>query len=294
MNYKSLNVDIRNKVAHIQLSRPESFNSQNADFWGEFSHVLQEINDQASARVILISSTGTHFSAGMDLAFFGDVLGNQDVSGRYGEKLRRMVLELQGIISLLEQIRMPVLVAIQGGCIGGAVDLVTACDSRYCTNDAYFCVKETDIGMAADLGTLQRLPKVMSQGLARELVYTARKMHAKEAMVSGLVNRVFENQDSMIEGVLDIAEQIASKSPLAVTGCKEMLNYARDHSVVDSLNHIATWQAGMFQGSDILKSFSAQSKREIPEYEEIYAIEPLIKIENTTPDEGCETRDGED
>ncbi len=274
-----MTVDIQNKVAHIQLSRPEALNTQNPDFWAEFPEVLQKINSKASARVIVISSTGKHFSAGMDLAVFGELLGKTQEQGRYGEKLRNMVLQLQDVITLIEKIRMPVLTAVQGGCIGGAVDMITACDSRYCTEDAYFCVKETDIGMTADLGTLQRLPHVMPQGLARELVYTARNLHAEEALACGLVNRVFENHDAMLEGVMKIAQNIASKSPLAITGCKEMLNYTRDHSVADSLNHIATWQAGILQPSDMMASFAAQKSGKVPEFEELHPLESAIKID---------------
>jgi len=278
MKYESLTVDIQNKVALIQLARPKSYNSLTPEFWTEFPEVLQDINNNASARAIVISSTGKHFSAGMDLTVFSELLANKDGPGRYGEKLRRMVLQLQTTFTLLEQVRMPVLAAVQGGCIGGALDMITACDSRYCTNDAFFCVKETDIGMTADLGTLQRLPHVIPQGLARELVYTARKLQAVEALECGLVNGVYENHQAMIEGVLDIAGQIANKSPLAITGSKEMLNYARDHTVADSLNYIATWQAGILQPSDIQACFSAQQKGKVPKFDDIYPLERAIKI----------------
>ncbi len=276
MNYESLTVDIQSKVAHIQLSRPESLNTQNPDFWREFPDILQEINSAASARAIVISSTGKHFSAGMDIAVFGDLLGGENEQGRYGEQLRRLVLELQQVFTLIEEIRMPVLAAVQGGCIGGAVDMITACDSRYCTEDAFFCVKEIDLGITADLGTLQRLPDLIPQGLARELVYTTRKLPAAEALACGLVNHVFESHEVMLAAVLEIAEQIASKSPLAITGCKSMLNYSRDHSLADSLNHMATWQAGILQPSEMMKCLTAQKMGKIPDFDELSPCKSAI------------------
>jgi enoyl-CoA hydratase len=232
---------------------------------------LQAIDDEASARVIVLSSTGKHFSAGMDLSVFTEGLLNSDAElGRQREKMRRTVLELQAVFTQFEQIRMPVLTAIQGGCIGGAVDMVCAGDSRYCTEDAFFSIEETKLGMTADVGTLQRLPHLISHGLTRELAYTGRRMMATEASQAGLVNQVFANHQSLVNGVMDIAAQIAARSPLAVTGCKEMLNYSRDHSVADSLNYMATWQSGMFQPqNDMMESFSAKAEKREPKFEEL-------------------------
>ena len=168
--------------------------------------------------------------------------------GRMAENLRRVVLQLQDTLSSLEKVRLPVLAAVHGGCIGGALDLVCAADSRYCTSDAYFTIKETELGMTADVGTLQRLPKLMPEGVVRELAYTGRKFGAEEAHHRlGFVNSVYETQEAMLEGVMSIAAQIAANSPLAVTGCKEMINFSRDHSVEDSLRYMATWQSGMFR-----------------------------------------------
>ena len=178
---------------------------------------------------------------------------------------------LQGSLSSLEQVRAPVLAAIQGGCIGGAVDLVTAADLRYCTTDAWFCVMETNIGMTADVGTLQRLGKVIPQGVARELAFTGRRLPAARAFEVGLVQQVYDGHDALVDGVLATAREIASKSPLAIWGIKVAMNYARDHSVDDSLDQIATWQSGMFQPADMLESFAAKAEKRDPVFADLLA-----------------------
>ncbi|UCX04590.1 crotonase/enoyl-CoA hydratase family protein [Shewanella glacialimarina] len=275
--YQTLTVDISHKVAHIVLNRPEALNSMNVDFWHEFPSVIDDINNQSAARAIVISSTGKHFSAGMDLAVFSANGTNDNIElGRKHDQLRRLVLKLQDCFSVLETARMPVLVAIQGGCIGGAVDMVTAADCRYCTQDAFFSIEETKLGMTADVGTLQRLPKLISIGLVKELAYTGRRMLAEEAKRAGLVNQVYDDQETMITAVLAIAAEIAARSPLAVTGCKEMINYARDHSVQDSLQYMSVWQSGMFQPqNDMMEIFKAKAQNRAPEFEELTPIDPL-------------------
>ncbi|NIB43699.1 crotonase/enoyl-CoA hydratase family protein [Pseudomaricurvus alkylphenolicus] len=280
MSYNSLKLDIQDKIAHIQLNRPNQYNSMNPDFWRELPVVVDQINQEAAARVIVLSSTGKHFCAGMDLAVFteGNVTNNDVEIGRKHELLRHTVLQLQDVFNRLERARMPVLAAIQGGCIGGAVDMVSACDSRYCTEDAFFSIEETKLGMTADLGTLQRLPHLIPQGLMRELAYTGRRMQAIEAKEFGLVNRVYSDQQALLDGVMEIAAEIASRSPLAVTGCKEMINYARDHSVADGLNAMALWQTGMFQPQvDMAETFTAKLEKREPQFDELCAIDAPIK-----------------
>jgi enoyl-CoA hydratase len=277
MGYDCFDVDIADHVAHIRLDRGDELNTMTPAFWRELPEIVNRIDAEGSARVIVLSSTGRHFSAGMDLSVFsGDGLtggGDPDAPpveiGRQRAQLRLTALALQESFTCFERARMPVLAAIQGGCIGGAVDLVTACDVRYATADAFFCIQEINIGMTADVGTLQRLPKIIPEGIARELAYTGRRMPADRAAEVGLVNQVFANHDTLIAGVMEVAAEIASKSPLAIWGTKETVNYGRDHTVADALNYIATWQTGMFQPTDMLETFAAKSEKRLPEFQDL-------------------------
>lgn len=276
--YSCFDVSIADHVAHVQLSRPDQMNTMNKAFWKELPALIGKIDGESLARVIVISSTGKHFSAGMDLSVFSDphAVPMTGDPGRMGENLRRVVMQLQDSLSSLEKARVPVLVAIHGGCIGGALDMVCAADCRYASEDAFFTIKETELGMTADVGTLQRFPKLVSQGMVRELAYTGRKFSASEAQTMGLVNKVFADHEALIAGVLEIAAQIAANSPLAVVGCKEMLNYSRDHSVEDSLRYMATWQSGMFRQDDMMKSFIAKSQKSQPAFDEVWPVAPLF------------------
>ncbi len=278
MSYKTLVVSVENHIAHVQLNRPDAMNAMNVDFWQELPVAIRAIDAAATARVIVLSSTGKHFSAGMDLTVFTspNSIPMQGDPGRMAENLRRAVLQLQDAFNVLEEVRIPVLAAIQGGCIGGAVDMISACDSRYCTEDAFFTIKETQLGMTADLGTLQRLPHLIPHGMARELAYTGRRLEAQEAARIGLVNRVFATQQEMLDGVMAVAAEIAAQSPLAVAGCKEMLNYSRDHSVADSLRYMATWQAGMFRPQDMMKCFAAKAQKNAPVFDPLLPVKPIF------------------
>jgi len=263
MAYTCFDVEITDKVAHVRLSRPDELNTMTPAFWLELPEIVTRISEDASARVVVISSTGKHFSAGMDLSvFLGDGLVAEDAEpGRRNARLRSNAKVLQWSFTALEKARVPVLAAVQGGVIGGAVDLVTACDVRYASADAFFCVQEINIGMTADVGTLQRLGTLVPEGFAREMAYTGRRVPAARAYEVGLVSEVYTDHESLVEGVLDTAAEIASKSPLAVWGTKVAMNYARDHSVDDSLEQIATWQSGMFQPSDMAEAFAAKSEK---------------------------------
>mgnify|MGYP000356014568 FL=1 len=278
MSFKSLEVSLENHIAHIKLNRPDALNSMNIDFWQELPVAVREIDQAAEARVIVLSSTGKHFSAGMDLSVFttSNTIPMTGDPARMAENLRRVVLQLQDCFNALEDIRLPVLAAIHGGCIGGAIDMVSACDSRYCTEDTFFTIKETQLGMTADLGTLQRLPHLIPQGLMRELAYTGRNFDAAEAKEMGLVNKVYASHEAMLEGVMEVAKQIAQQSPVAVAGCKEMINYSRDHSVADSLKYMATWQSGMFRPQDMMKCFAAKAQKTTPDFDPLHKIKPLF------------------
>ena len=275
MTYKCFEVSIEESVAHLRLNRPEALNSMIPEFWSELPEIVRAIDDEGAARAIVLSSTGRHFTAGMDLAVFtsGGLDGEESAEvGRRRANLRRDVRRLQETFSCLDQARMPVLAAIQGGCIGGGVDLIAACDMRYCTQDAFFCIQEVNIGMTADVGTFPRLPHLIPQGMVRELAYTGRRLQAERAHEIGLVNAVYETQEEMLFAVLETAREIAARSPLAVWGSKEMINYARDHSIADGLDYIATWQTGMFQPADMLEAFAARRDKREPRYPDLLPL----------------------
>ncbi len=271
--YKCFDVSIEKGIATVTLNRGEKLNTMIPAFWSELPKVIGDINASGEARVVILASTGKHFSAGMDLSVFSMGSGESEAEvGRLRANLRENALHLQDSFNCLEKARIPVLAAIQGGCIGGAVDMVTACDMRYASEDAFFCIQEINIGMTADVGTLQRLPKLIPEGVCRELAYTGRRMKADEAKSVGLVNEVFSDQDSLLDGVMEVAEEIASKSPLAIWGSKEMITYSRDHSTSDSLNYIATWQSGMFQPADMKEAFQAKAENRSSEFDDLLPL----------------------
>jgi enoyl-CoA hydratase len=261
MTYSCFNLEIENKVAHVKMCRPDKFNSMNKAFWSELPHLIDTISNDASARVIVLSGEGKHFCAGMDLANFTQ--GGNAPKAHLGMKKEagyRVTLDLQYTITCLEKARIPVIAAIQGACVGGGVDLATAADIRYCTKDAFFCIQEINIGMAADVGTLQRIPRLIPEGIVRELAYTGRRFLSDEALKHGMVNKVFESHEEMMESVMKVANEIASKGPLAIAGTKESLNYGRDHTTEESLNHIALWNTAVGINDEMGAVFKAEKK----------------------------------
>lgn len=217
-------------------------------------------------RAIVLSGSGKMFSAGIDLQTLmtiGQEGADIEDTARKAYMLRKIIPDLQESFNVIEKCRKPVIALIHNGCIGGGVDMITACDVRYCTSDAFFEVKEVKMGLAADIGTLQRLPKVIgNNSLVRELVYTGRQMDAKEALQAGLVNRVYESKEEMVKGALDIASEMAQLSPVAVQTSKLSMNYSRDHGVADGLNHIVTLNSAMLQSEDVGLSATAAMTKE--------------------------------
>jgi enoyl-CoA hydratase len=269
-------VSIEAGVAHIQLNRPDAMNAMNRAFWNELPAIVRDIDDNARARCIVISSTGKHFSAGMELSVFTDGAGvvpeAQSDRQNAAESFRRHVHHLQDTFSCLDEARMPVIVAVQGGCIGGAVDFTSACDIRYASADAFFCIQEINIGMTADVGTFPRLCKLIPEGWVRELAYTGRRLPAQRAKEIGLVNEVFETHEALVEHALATAREIASKSPLAVAGSKVMINYARDHTIKDALDYIAVWQTGMFSPAHMMEAFQAKAQKRDAEFPDLLPL----------------------
>ena len=273
MTYSCFEYELKDQVAHVSMCRGDDFNTMTKAFWSELPELIDKISDEGEARVIVLSAQGKHFCAGMDLANFqddGDFLSadTKKVSqGRRSEAQFRVTRNLQYSISCLEKARVPVIAAIQGACIGGAVDLVTACDIRYAAKDAFFCIQEINIGMAADVGTLQRLPYLIPEGIVRELAYTGRRFSADEALKYGLINAVFDTHEAVIGHALSVAREIADKAPLATTGIKEVLNYNRDHTVEESLNYTALWNSAMNFSDDMMEAFKSKTEKRDPDFQ---------------------------
>ncbi|XP_037631423.1 delta(3,5)-Delta(2,4)-dienoyl-CoA isomerase, mitochondrial-like [Sebastes umbrosus] len=253
-------------VTHVELHRPEKRNAMNRAFWSEMVDCFNKIAGDPDCRVVVLSGAAKIFTAGTDLMEMSDVLQPEgDDTARISWNLRKIVTKYQETFTVIEKCPKPVVVAVHGACVGGGFDLITACDIRLCTQDAWFQIKEVDIGLAADVGTLQRLPKVIgSRSLVNELALTARKMYADEAKSSGLVSRVFADKEAMMAAALEMAGEIAGRSPVAVQGTKINLVYSRDHSVVDGLNYMATWNMSMLQTQDVMKSAAAAMEKKSP------------------------------
>ncbi len=276
MTYSCFTIDIAGGIAHLRFSRPDKFNSFTPEFWRELPEAVTDISDNAKARVIVLSAEGKHFTAGMDISVFmqGALDGPPAQREVAAEATRYQIKALQATFSALENARQPVLCAVQGGAVGAGVDLVTACDCRYASQDAFFCVQETAIGMTADVGTFPRLAKVIPEGWARQMAYTAERIPAAKAKEIGLVNEVYESAEALLEGVMEIAGKIAAHSPLAVAGSKRLINYARDHTTADTLDYIALWNAGMLSPDDIKESYISKSEKRAADYAD---LKPLKK-----------------
>lgn len=268
-SYTSFLIDITDHIATVSFNRPEKANSLHEEAWDEMPKVFAQLHADPEVRVIVLQGEGKHFCAGIDLATLMNLQRFNTISceGRKREALRGFIFKLQDAISAIEECRKPVLAAIHGACVGGGVDIIAACDMRYCTSDAYFAIKEIDLGLVADIGTLQRLPKILQPGMVAELAYTGRRVEGAEAAAIGLCNRVYDNKEELYAGVQELAATIAAKSPLCIRGTKEMLLYTRDHTVAESLNYMTAWNASMLFSNDLMEAFAAQMEKRPPVFE---------------------------
>ena len=259
-------------IAHLVLSRPEALNTMGPVFWRELDEVLTKIHKEGTARAMVISSTGKHFSAGMSLDTFGGAITMDDHSPEGRAAMFDSLSELQATFTKLETLRIPVIVALHGGCIGGAVDMVTACCIRYATAETFFCIQEINIGMVADVGTLQRLPKLIPLAVVKELAYTGRRLSAQKALGYGLVNEVFDTVEACLAAAMQCAKEIAAKPPVAIWGTKQIIHYTRDHSTEDSLKQMGWVQGAIWSNAHVREPVTAMKEKRVGSFP---ALTPL-------------------
>ena len=265
-------------IAHLVLNRPEAMNTMHPTFWRELDAVLAQLHQSGQARALVISSTGKHFSAGMALEVFAGAVAMDDQSPEGRAAIFDLLTDMQATFTRLENLRIPVIAAIQGGCIGGAVDMVTAACIRYATQDAFFCIQEINIGMVADVGTLQRLPKLMPLGVVKDLAYTGRRLPAAQALNYGLVNAVFDTPEALLAGALQCAQEIAAKPPVAIWGSKQAIHYARDHAVDDSLRQMGWLQSAIWSNQHVRESVTAMQQRRAGEFAPLAALQSFSAL----------------
>ncbi|CAF4905523.1 unnamed protein product [Pieris macdunnoughi] len=272
--FETLAVSVPKKnVFHVEMNRPKQLNTFSMTMWKELNYCFSSLSDNSECRVIVISGRGKHFTGGIDFKSFleeGTKLDDIEDVGRRARAFEKFITQCQDGISALENCVKPILSVVHSACVGAGVDLITAADMRYCTEDSWFQVKEVDIGLAADVGTLQRLPKVVGNtSTVRELIYTARKVMSKEALELGLVSRIYPNQEIAIKEVLEIADSIAKKSPIAVQNSKINLVYSQSRPNKDGLYHINLINQASLQSEDPKRGAMAAVTKSVPEYENL-------------------------
>jgi enoyl-CoA hydratase len=255
MAWECFELSVQGGVAHLRMARPERRNAMTAAFWRELPQILRGLD----AKVLVLSSTGPHFCAGLDVSMFGsDGFATETVEGR--EKFKAKLIELQASLHALADAPFPVIAAVQGGCIGGGVDMATACCLRYATRDAWFVIQEINLGMMADVGTFNRMPKQLPEAVVRELGYTGERLSAQRAERLGFVNGLFDTHEQLVAGALEVARRIAAKAPVAVQATKKMISYARDHTVAESFEFLNALQPAIFDIEEIKRALRAGGK----------------------------------
>ncbi len=275
MQHFELSID--QQVAHLKLCRPEQMNTMSPTFWRELDATLQDLHRGNEVRALVISSTGKHFTAGMSLDVFSGAVSLDDKDASSRAAIFDKLMDMQVTFNRIESLRIPVIACIQGGCIGGGVDLISACDIRLASADAFFCIQEINIGMVADLGTLQRLPKLIPEGIVRELAYTGRRLPAARALTLGLVNELFDDQAQLVNAGLKMALEIAAKPPVAVWGSKQAIQYARDHSTEDALKQMGWLQSGIWDTQAVQESVAAFKEKRSAQFAALHPIERFIE-----------------
>ena len=281
MTTSSFRMERRGAVAHFILSDSASRNALKRDFWMQFPRIVRDLDRDGDVRALILSGDGNHFSSGIDVSLLSSFVagpGDQEL-GRYRANLRLMLFRMHEVFEVLARARFPSIAAVQGACLGGALDLVTACDIRIATSDAYFSIQEIQMGMVADLGALQRLPRQLPQAVVRELAYTGRRLNADRALKMGFVNDVLPSRLDLLKAAETMADEIGARSPLAVWGTKENFNRAERREIDEGLSYIATWNAGMFMPEDVNESLGAITEKRKARYRNLMPIKHVFSEE---------------
>jgi enoyl-CoA hydratase len=257
-------VEKEGNIAWLILDRPEKNNTMTWEFFSELQDHFAAFDEDAETRAVVVRAEGKMFTAGLDLGVATALLGDNSASSR--EKLRKLVMKLQDSFSAIERFRKPVIAAVHGWCIGGGVDLLSACDIRLASADALFSIRETRIGIIADLGTLQRLPTIIGHGWSRELALTGRDFDAEEALSIGFVTHVCADREALIKKAGEIAGEIAALPPLAVQGTKDVLLNGRDSGVSDGLRYVAQKNAAQIPNDDMIEAVAAFMEKRTPRF----------------------------
>jgi len=266
---KALRVEIDEGVAEVTLLGPGKGNAMGPELWEELPDVFDDLDRDPEVRAIIVRGSGDHFTYGLDLnAMMANLaphlMGEQTAAPR--TQLGELIRELQSAVDALEDCRKPVIAAVHGWCIGGGVDLIAACDIRLCSGNAQFSVREVKLGIVADLGSLQRLPRIIGQGATRELAFTGADIDAVRAHLMGLVNEVYSSNDALFQGAREMAREIAKNPPLVVQGIKQVMNYSADRPIEDGLEYVAVWNSAFLQSYDLAEALAAFAEKREPEF----------------------------
>ena len=266
VSYQHIQIETDGHIGWLWLNRPEKMNAFSADLWEDLPRAVEELGVRPEVRVIVAAGRGRAFTVGIDLNMLGDLAPGGGSPAAAKHALFRRLKELQGSFTALERSPVPVIAAVHGWCIGAGMDLITACDIRLAAADAVFSVRETRMAMVADMGTLERLPKVVSAGHVAELVYTGKDIDAARAEQMGLVNQVYSDQESLMAGAGEWAEQVAANSPMAVQGAKAVLSAEEGRSVSEALDYVALWNAAFLESEDLYEAMAAFMERRPPRF----------------------------
>lgn len=256
-------------VAHLRLTRPEASNALDMGFWRTFGPAVTALDAAGDVRALVISGEGRNFCAGMDISVFsgGAILQTDTAAQR--QAFHQAARALQATLMRIEQVRFPVIAAVQGACVGAGLDMVAACDLRLVSQEAFFRIEEINIGMMADVGSLQRLPKALPEAVVRELAYLGTALTAERAERLGFVNAILPDPEALLAAALDMARAIAAKAPLAISGSKAAVVYARDHSVAEGLEWAALMQGSIWNTADILTAIQARASKKAGEFPDL-------------------------